>query len=194
MQIGDKQSKQPTTRASSNESNQRPTAPSSSAPTGNHPQGQHSVTPARSSASSFYGEPLSKRPRRQSRTYNSCASCREAESHLRLSYALNSTGSSELAPLHFCNGGRPACSRCQMEGKTDCVYSTTLPEAIDRQDLLYKVECQTQDFSQVLFLLRVLHHGTDEEASLTLARLRVGEDIGNLTASLRSMTGTPVGK
>jgi len=141
-------------------------------------------------------QPAKKPRRRRLQTYNICHGCRTAESDIRLSHALNSLGTAELAPLDFCDGGRPACARCHTADRR-CAYDETplTPLAIDDddnddpRDLRYQLECRTRDFARLLLLLRTLHQGSDAEASLVLARLRMGEDVGSVIARVTGRDG-----
>lgn len=74
-----------------------------------------------------------------------------------------------------CSGQRPSCDRC-VGDRITCAYD--LEEGIPRQHQL------RSSFEKIQVVMQVLQHGTDQEATMMLARLRLGETIDDIAGTL----------
>lgn len=81
---------------------------------------------------------------------------------------------------------RPACERC-ISGHNVCNYD--MEEGMTRQEYLRsQLSDQANEMAQLETILYAMRHGTDEEATEVLARLRLGESVAQLCSMLRSRT------
>jgi len=105
-----------------------------------------------------------------------------------VTHGLNAMRTLELAPLVYCDERRPTCLRCKTAGRGRCVYPRSEEAGVTtlREQLLhYQLDCRTRDLRVILYLLRVLRHAGDEEATAALARLRLSTEVSRLIAAVR---------
>ncbi|SMR51243.1 unnamed protein product [Zymoseptoria tritici ST99CH_1A5] len=75
-----------------------------------------------------------------------------------------------------CNGRHPTCYRCHARD-LECVYDVS-EGMTKRQHLNNELSEQKSELTQASAVLRVLQFGTDQEATASLARLRIGSTVG----------------
>ena len=79
-----------------------------------------------------------------------------------------------------CDGRRPVCERCEKHG-TECVYDVAQEGLTRMQNLQQQLEATTTDRGKMQSLFNMLQHGSDQEATMLLATLRMGATIDELT-------------
>ncbi|RMY63002.1 hypothetical protein D0863_10781 [Hortaea werneckii] len=113
--------------------------------------------------------------RKRQLTRNACIKCRLAKAK--------------------CDGKHPTCNRCSASG-SKCVYDvpsegiTKMQSLQQRLDLkTSELHAKTTELQNAMMVLTCMQHGTDTQATEVLARLRRGESIESVAASL---SGQPV--
>jgi hypothetical protein len=150
---------------------------------------------ADASASASFGDTSGNRKRTRQRppTYGPCLRCRNKETYARLTHAIQSFGTLELATVPLCDCNRPTCTRCQLDNAA-CAYENAAVGtygADDIADLKYQLECQTREYRELIFLLRLFRFGSDQDATALLARIRIGDNVETIVESLRGSTDIP---
>jgi hypothetical protein len=74
-----------------------------------------------------------------------------------------------------CNGRHPTCYRCHARD-LECVYDVS-EGMTKRQHLNNELSEQKEELTRAKAVLRVLQFGTDQEATASLARLRIGSTV-----------------
>ncbi|KAF2164424.1 hypothetical protein M409DRAFT_56689 [Zasmidium cellare ATCC 36951] len=75
-----------------------------------------------------------------------------------------------------CSGKHPTCSRCTARG-IECSYDVSEEGMTRRQHLRQEFDEQRRELDSAMNILDVLRHGSDQEATETLARIRLGETL-----------------
>jgi hypothetical protein len=141
------------------------------------------------SASSSFGDTSGnrKRARQVTLTYGPCTRCRNKETYARLTHAIQSFGTLELAAMQQCDCVRPTCAQCRTDN-AECVYDNAQAStygADEKEDLRYQLDCRTREYRELVFLLRLFRFGSDQDATALLARIRIGDDVESIVQSLR---------
>lgn len=117
---------------------------------------------------------------RRSQVANACQACRASKvkvspycTRLRPCHCFTSD-----PPILFpqCSGKHPTCSRCTARG-IDCAYDVSEEGMTRRQHLRQELADQRRELDSAMNILDVLRHGSDQEATETLARIRLGQTL-----------------
>ncbi|KAF1353954.1 hypothetical protein BDV97DRAFT_128766 [Delphinella strobiligena] len=90
-----------------------------------------------------------------------------------------------------CSGERPVCTYCRNR-KIDCQYDVRVGIS-KRAELERKLNEATTRSCELGILLHALQSGSDEESTMLLARLRMGESLDNIVSSLLTPKDETVG-